>query len=117
MAPKAGYSSATGAGIGAGAPAGVGALFLALHDQRPHDRLCPADDSLGLLGEKNNKSYTVVLGDVYLKPGQCVLPMGKTSKDDGGTQTFTAKKLVKDRGSCGASPSPSASSSSPRSGG
>jgi hypothetical protein len=76
----------------------------------------PSDDGLRLLDEKNNKSYTLVPRDVYLKPGQRVLLKGKTSKDAGGTQTFTAKKLVKDLGSCGASPSPSPSSSSPRSG-
>lgn len=112
-APKGGYSSATGAGIGAGAAAGVGALFLALHY---HGRMTgcvrPGDDGLRLLDEKNNKSYALVPGDVYLKPGQRVLLKGKTSKNDGGTQTFTAKKLVKDLGSCSASPSPSAGSPS-----
>lgn len=95
----------------------MGALFLALHD---HGRLTgcvhPSDDGLRLLDEKNNKSYTLVPGEVYLKPGQRVPLKGQTSKDDGGTQTFTAKKLVKDLGSCGASPSPAASSNSPRSG-
>ena len=112
-APKGGYSSATGAGIGAGAAAGVGALFLALHY---HGRMTgcvqPGDDGLRLLDEKNNKSYALVPGDVYLRPGQRVLLKGKTSKNEGGTQTFAAKKLVKDLGSCGASPSPSSSSAS-----
>jgi hypothetical protein len=65
-----------------------------------------------LLDEKNNKSYALVPGDVYLKPGQRVLLKGKTSKNDGGSQTFTAKKLVKDLGSCNASPSASSASSS-----
>jgi hypothetical protein len=112
-APSGGYSSAKGAGIGAGAAAGAGALFLALHY---HGRMTgcvqPADDGLRLLDEKNNKSYALVPGDVYVKPGQRVLLKGKTSKGDGGTQTFTAKKLIKDLGSCGASrvaSSPSAS--------
>ena len=112
-APKGGYSSATGAGIGAGAAAGVGALFLAVHY---HGRMTgcvqPSEDGLRLLDDKNNKSNTLVPGDVYLKPGQRVLLKGKTSKNDGGTQTFTAKKLVKDLGSCSASPSPSAGSAS-----
>jgi len=114
-APAGGYSSAAkGAGIGAGAAAGVGVLFLALHY---HGRVTgcvqPGDDGLRLLDEKNNKSYALVPGDVYVKPGQRVLLKGKTSKGDGGTQTFTAKKLIKDLGSCGASQaasSPSASS-------
>jgi len=112
-APKGGYGSATGAAIGAGAAAGVGTLFLALHY---HGRMSgcvqPAADGLRLLDEKNNKSYALVPGDVYLKPGQRVLLKGKTSKTDRGTETFTAKKLVKDLGSCSALPSASAGSAS-----
>ena len=54
-APKGGYSSATGAGIGAGAAVGVGALFLALHY---HGRMSgcvqPGDDGLRLLDEKKH---------------------------------------------------------------
>ena len=103
--PAGGYSSAAkGAGIGAGAAAGVGALFLVMHY---HGRVTgcvqPADDGMRLLDEKNKKTYALVPGDVYLKPGERVLLKGKTSKGDGGTQTFTAKKLIKDLGSCGAS--------------
>ena len=106
-APPGGYSSAAkGAGIGAGAAAGVGALFLVMHY---HGRVTgcvqPADDGMRLLDEKNKKTYALVPGDVYLKPGERVLLKGKTSKSDGGAQTFTAKKLIKDLGSCGASPS------------
>lgn len=111
-APAGGYSSAAkGAGIGGGAAAGVGALFLAMHY---HGRVTgcvqPADDGVRLLDEKHKKTYALVPGDVYLKPGERVLLKGKTSKSNGGTQTFTAKKLIKDLGSCGASPSASASS-------
>lgn len=111
-APAGGYSSAAkGAGIGAGAAAGVGALFLAMHY---HGRVTgcvqPADDGVRLLDEKHKKTYALVPGDVYLKPGERVLLKGKTSKSNGGTQTFTAKKLIKDLGSCGASPSAAASS-------
>ncbi|PYT74686.1 MAG: hypothetical protein DMG42_10260 [Acidobacteria bacterium] len=117
MALKGGYGSATGAAIGAGAAAGVGTLFLALHYRgRMSGCVQPADDGLRLLDEKNDKSYALVPGDVYLKPGQRVLLKGKTSKNDGGTETFTAKKLVKDLGPCSASPSASAglpSSTSP----
>jgi len=65
-----------------------------------------------LLDEKNNKSYALVPGDVYVKPGQRVLLKGKTSKGDGGTQTFTAKKLIKDLGSCGAPQAASSASAS-----
>ena len=111
-APAGGYSSAAkGAGIGAGAAAGVGVLFLAMHY---HGRVTgcvqPADDGMRLLDEKNKKTYALVPGDVYLKPGERVLLKGKTSKSDGGTQTFTAKKLIKDLGSCGASQTPSSPS-------
>lgn len=111
-APAGGYSSAAkGAGIGAGAAAGVGALFLAVHY---HGRVTgcvqPADDGVRLLDEKHKKTYALVPGDVYLKPGERVLLKGKASKSNGGTQTFTAKKLIKDLGSCGASPSAAASS-------
>jgi hypothetical protein len=113
MAPKGGYGSATGAAIGAGAAAGVGTLFLALHY---HGRMSgcvqPADDGLRLLDEKNDKSYALVPGDVYLKPGQRVLLKGKISKNGGGPETFTAKTLVKDLGPCSASPSASAGSAS-----
>ncbi len=103
--PKGGYSSATGAGIGAGAAAGATALFLVIHY---HGRVTgcvqPGDNgALRLLDDKNNKSYALVPGDVYVKPGERVLLKGKTSKDDAGTQTFAAKKLIKDLGSCDAS--------------
>ena len=113
-APPGGYSSAAkGAGIGAGAAAGVGALFLVMHY---HGRVTgcvqPADDGMRLLDEKSKKTYALIPGDVYLKPGQRVLLKGKASKGDGGTQTFTAKKLVKDLGSCGASPSASPAAAS-----
>lgn len=109
--PAGGYSSAAkGAGIGAGAAAGVGVLFLAMHY---HGRVTgcvqPADDGMRLLDEKNKKTYALVPGDVYLKPGERVLLKGKTSKNDGGTQTFTAKKLIKDLGACGAAPSAASS--------
>lgn len=103
-APPGGYSSAKGAGIGAGAAAGAGILFLTLHY---HGRITgcvePGDDGLRLLDEKNKKSYALVAGDVYLKPGQLVQLKGKKSKNDAGAETFTAKKLVKDLGTCGAS--------------
>lgn len=72
----------------------------------------PDDHRVRLLDEKNNKSYTMVPGEVYLTPGQPVLLKGETSKDDGDTETFTARKLVKDLGSCAASLSPSAISAS-----
>ncbi|HVH72296.1 MAG TPA: hypothetical protein VNB49_14455 [Candidatus Dormibacteraeota bacterium] len=103
-APSGGYSSAKGAGIGAGAAAGAGILFLTLHY---HGRVTgcvqPADDGLRLLDEKNNRSYALVPGDVYLKAGQRVQLKGKKSKNDTGAEMFSAKKLIKDLGACGSS--------------
>lgn len=102
--PKGGYSSAKGAGIGAGAAAGAGVLFLALH-HRGYVAGCveTGEDGLRLLDEKKNRSYALLPGDVYLKPGQRVELKGRKSKNESGTQTFEAKKLVKDLGACGAS--------------
>lgn len=113
-APAGGYSSAAkGAGIGAGAAAGVGVLFLAMHY---HGRITgcvqPGDDGMRLLDEKNKKTYALISGDVYLKPGERVTLKGKTSKSNGGTQTFTAKKLIKDLGSCGSSQAASSANAS-----
>jgi len=95
------YSSAKGAGIGAGAAAGAGVLFLALH-HRGYVTGCvqPAEDGLRLVDEKKNQSYALVPGDVLLKAGQHVELKGQKSKNDSGAQTFEAKKLVKDLGSC-----------------
>ncbi|HVH71811.1 MAG TPA: hypothetical protein VNB49_11960 [Candidatus Dormibacteraeota bacterium] len=54
-------------------------------------------------------SYALLPGDVYLKPGHRLLLKGQKSKNGPGTLTFTAKKLIKDLGTCGKSPSPSTS--------
>jgi len=126
-------STAVGAGPAAGAarapeptprPQAVTALQKALASEQAqqhyHGRVTgcvqPAEDGLRLLDEKNNKTYTLVPGDVLVKPGQRVLLKGKKSNSDGGTQTFTAKKLVKDLGSCSAPASAnSANSGSPAS--
>lgn len=108
-APKGGYSSATGAAIGAGAAAGATALFLALHY---HGRVIgcvqTGQDGLRLLDESKNRSYALIPGDVYLKPGQRVQLKGQKSGNDAGDQTFKAQKLLKDLGICD-SPSPEAS--------
>ncbi|HEY1424756.1 MAG TPA: hypothetical protein VGF20_14980 [Candidatus Acidoferrum sp.] len=104
--PAGGYGSgkAIGIGVGAGAAAGAGILYLALHN---HGMVTgcvqPADDGLRLVDEKQkNKSYALLPGAVILKPGQRVELKGQKSKSDGEIQTFEAKKLVKDLGSCSA---------------
>lgn len=99
-----GYGSSTGKaiGIGAGAAAGAGLLFLALHHSSVTGCVQPGEDGLRFVDEKKNASYVLVPGDVYLKPGQRVQLQGKKTKGNTGTQTFAAKKLVKDLGSCSA---------------
>jgi len=69
----------------------------------------PAEDGLRFVDEKKNTSYSLAAGDVSLKAGQRVQLQGKKSKSTSGGQTFAAKKLVKDLGSCNtASPAPQA---------
>ena len=102
--PPGGYGSGKAVGIGVGAAAGVGALFLALHNHgNVSGCVQPTDDGLRLVDEKKNKTYALVPGAVILKPGQRVELKGQKSKSDAGAQSFEAKKLVRDLGSCTAS--------------
>lgn len=102
--PSGGYSNSGKAiGIGVGAAAGAGLLFLALRHPAVTGCVQPGEDGLRFVDEKKNKSYTLVSGDVLLKAGQRVQLKGNKSKTPAGAQTFTAKKLVKDLGSCNTS--------------
>jgi hypothetical protein len=114
VAPSSGYGSGKAIGIGAGAAAGGAAvLFLALHHRgMVSGCVQPADDGLRLVDEKNKKSYVLATNALILKPGQHVELKGQKSKNETGTQTFEAKKLVKDLGSCGDSASVSKTQSS-----
>ena len=104
--PSNGYGSGKAIGIGVGAAAGAGVLFLALHHRgRVSGCVQPADDGLRLVDEKNKKSYVLATNALILKPGQHVELKGQKSRNESGVQTFEAKKLVKDLGSCGASAS------------
>ena len=107
VAPSSGYGSGKAIGIGVGAAAGgAGVLFLALHHRGVVSGCVqPADDGLRLVDEKNKKSYVLATNALILKPGQHVELKGQKSKNEAGVQTFEAKKLVKDLGSCGASAS------------
>jgi hypothetical protein len=99
--PKGGYSSATGAAVGASAAAGATGLFLALHYRgRVVGCVQPGEDGLRLLDESKNKSYALIPGDVSVKPGQRVQLKGQKSKNGAGDQVFKAKKLLKDLGTC-----------------
>lgn len=103
-APGGGYgSSGKAIGIGVGAAAGAGLLFLALHHSSVTGCVQPAEDGLRFVDEKRNTSYSLTAGGVSLKAGQRVQLQGKKSKSTSGGQTFVAKKLVKDLGSCSTS--------------
>ena len=101
--PSGGYSNTGKAvGIGVGAAAGAGVLYLALHKSSLTGCVQPAEDGLRFVDEKKNTSYALIAGDVLLKAGQRVQLRGSKAKNTSGVQTFTAKKLVKDLGSCDA---------------
>jgi hypothetical protein len=101
--PSSGYGgSGKAIGIGVGAAASAGLLYLALHKSSVTGCVQPAEDGLRFVDEKKNTSYTLVSGDVLLKAGQRVQLRGSKAKNTAGAQTFTAKKLVKDLGSCDA---------------
>ena len=103
--PGGGYGSgkAAGIGVGVGAAAGAGILYLALHNHgMVTGCVAPANDGLRLVDEKKNTSYALLPGSLILKPGQHVALKGQKSKSEGGAETFEAKKLVKDLGSCSA---------------
>jgi hypothetical protein len=101
-----GCGSGKAIGIGIGAVAGAGVLFLAIHHcGTVPGCVQPGEDGLRLVDEKNKKSYVLAINALLLKPGQRVELKGQKSKADSGAQTFEAKKLVKDLGSCDASTS------------
>lgn len=99
--PKGGYGSGAAAGAGIGAAAGAGLLFLAFHHSSTTGCVQPGEEGLRFVDEKKNTSYNLVSGDVLVKAGERVALRGQKSKSDSGVRTFTAKKLVKELGSCG----------------
>jgi len=104
--PKGGYGSGKAIGIGVGAAAaGAGVLYLALHHHGGVTGcIMKTDDGLSVVDEKKNKSYAIEPGSVALNAGDRVELKGKKSSGKEGTQTFQAKKLVKNLGSCSAQP-------------
>lgn len=101
-APKGGYSSSTGIAIGAGAAAGVGLAYLALHNRSTMVGCVEASsDGTKLMSEKDKNTYALIASnDVVLAPGERVALKGKKTKDDSGKPTFEVHKMVKDYGSC-----------------
>jgi hypothetical protein len=104
-APKSGYGSGKAIGIGVGAAAGAGVAFLALHNHGAVTGcVVKTDDGLSVVDEKKNKSYAIESGSVPLNPGDRVQLKGKKSSGKDGVQSFQAKRVVKNLGSCGAQP-------------
>jgi hypothetical protein len=101
-APKGGYSSSTGIAIGAGAAAGVGLAYLALHHRGTMVGCVEASsDGTKLMNEKDKNTYALIASnDVVLTPGERVALKGKKTKDDSGKLSFEVHKLMKDYGSC-----------------
>jgi hypothetical protein len=101
-APKGGYSSSTGAAIGAGAAAGLVAGYLVLRHRRSMVGCVEKSaDGIRLVSEKNKKTYTLDAGNLDLRTGDRVRLKGKKKKTSSGMTEFSARKLVKDYGSCG----------------
>jgi hypothetical protein len=99
--PKGGYGSGAAVGIGVGAAAGAGLLFLALHHYGAISGCVrPTTDGLSVVDDKKNKTYLLVPGGVDLKPGERVELKGKKSTSKDGVESFLAKKLSKNLGSC-----------------
>ncbi len=103
-APKGGYSSATGAAIGGAAAAGLVATYLVIRHRR--SVLGCVEKSAGgisFVNQKDKKTYALDAGNLDLKTGDRVRLKGKKinrSKSSSGMPEFSAKKLVKDYGSC-----------------
>lgn len=99
--PKGGYSSSTGAAIGGAAAAGVVVAYLVMRSRRSTVGCVEkSGNGLKFVTNKNKKTYSLDAGSLDLKPGERVKLTGKKVKDSSGAAEFTAKKLVKEYGSC-----------------
>ena len=99
------YGSGKAIGIGVGAAAGGAVvLYLVLHHAGSVTGCVQSgEDGMRLADEKNKKTYSLLPGGADVKPGEQVELTGKKSKVAGGGETFQAKKLVKNLGTCGVS--------------
>lgn len=98
-APKGGYSSATGIGIGAGVAAGVAVAYLAFHKASVVGCVQPSSDGLKLMNEKDKKTYAIDANGEDVKSGEKVQLKGKKVKDTAGHESFVVKS-VKSMGPC-----------------
>jgi hypothetical protein len=109
--PSYGSGKAIGIGVGVAA-AGAGVLYLALHHAGSVTGCVQSgNDGLTIVDDKK-KSYRIMPGGADLVPGERVELRGKKSQADATGQSFQAKKLVKNLGSCG-TPSASVEDHSP----
>jgi|SRR5579872_1056376 len=97
------YGSGKALGIGVGAAAGGAAvLYLALHHAGTVTGCVESGNDGLVLVDNKNKSYRLMPGGADLVPGERVQLRGKKLSGDGIAQSFQAKKLVKNLGSCSA---------------
>ncbi len=97
---KGGYSSSTGIAIGAGAAAGLGLLYLAMHKTSLVGCLEPSTDGLKLMSEKDKNTYALIANGQDLKAGERVELKGKKIKAHSGARSFRVQKVAHDFGSC-----------------
>jgi hypothetical protein len=100
-APKGGYSSATGAAIGAAAAGGAVVAILLLRNRGT--MVGCLEQSAGqtkLVNEKSQKTYLLEGAPASLKTGDRVKLKGKKLASRSGESSFEATKLVKDYGPC-----------------
>lgn len=103
-APSGGYGNGKAIGVGVGAAAGAGLLFYALHHRGSVSGCIVSKDDQVSLVDKKNHAYLILPGAVSVKPGERLELRGRKSKDEAGTPTFEATKLVKRLGTCGGEP-------------
>ncbi len=98
--PSYGNGKAIGIGAGAGA-AGVAAIYLMKHrGNSVTGCVSNGGDKLLLTDDKTKRTFSLLPGETELVPGERVQLRGKIQKDKAGNESFEAKKLVRNLGSC-----------------
>lgn len=100
--PSYGHGKAIGIGVGAGAAGAVGVYLLVRRGSSVTGCVETADDGMHLTDDKTKRTFSVMPSGTTLVPGQHVQLRGKIKKDKAGTESFQAKKLVKNLGACNA---------------
>lgn len=99
--PSGGYSSTTGIAAGLGAGAGLGLLYMTLHNRGTMVGCVAAADGGGLklVSSGKHESYSL-MGLDAVQPGIRIRVKGKRQTDGNGEKAFLASKLVKEYGRC-----------------